>query len=168
MTNIPSLGRRLAQSLGIAAATVLMMSASQRAEALSAINSAAAPIAKVASDALITEVHGGHGGGGGFHGGGGGGGFHGGGGGGGGFHGGGFGGGGFHGGGFHGGGFHGGGFHGRFAGGFHRRGFVGFGFGPYAYYDDYPYYDDDGGCYLVRQRVHTRHGWRIRPVEVCE
>jgi hypothetical protein len=81
-------------------------------------------------------------------------------------------GGGFHGGGFHGGGFHGGGFHGgfagRFHGGFHRRAFVGFGVGPYAYYDDYPYYDDDGGCYLVRQRVHTRHGWRVRPVEVCE
>jgi hypothetical protein len=77
-------------------------------------------------------------------------------------------GGGFGGGGFHGGGFHGGGFHGRFAGGFRRRDFVGFGFGPYAYYDDYPYYDDDGGCYLVRQRVHTRHGWRVRPVEVCE
>ena len=86
---------------------------------------------------------------------------------GGGFHGGGFGGGGFRGGGFHGGGFHGGGFH----GGFHRRAFVGFGFGPY--YDGYyPYaYDDsyygDGGCYVVRRRLHTRHGWRIRPVQVC-
>jgi hypothetical protein len=94
------------------------------------------------------------------------------GGGGGGGHGGGFGGGGFHGGGFHG-GFAGGGFHGgRFHGGkFHRRAFVGFGFGPY--YDGYyPYaYDDsyygDGGCYVVRRRVHTRHGWRIRPVQVC-
>jgi hypothetical protein len=75
-------------------------------------------------------------------------------------------GGGFGGGGFHGGGFHRGGFHGGFASGFHRRGFVGFGFGPYAYYDDYPYYDD-GGCYLVRHRVMTRYGWRIRPVEVC-
>src|SRR6267142_4995255 len=111
----------------------------------------------------------GHGGGGGFHGGGGGG-----------FHGGGFGGGGFHGGfagsGFHGGGFHGrfvgGGFHGgRFHGGFHRRAFVGLGFGsyydgyyPYAYNDDYY---DDGGCYVVRRRVHTRYGWRVRPVQVC-
>jgi len=114
------------------------------------------------------------GGGGGGHGGGGGG------------HGGGFGGGGFHGGGFHGGlaggGFHGGGFHGGFAGGgfrgrgfhdgFHRRAFVGLGFGPY--YDDgyYPYaYNDDdyddGGCYVVRRRMHTHHGWRIRPVQVC-
>jgi hypothetical protein len=85
---------------------------------------------------------------------------------------GGFGGGGFHGGGFHGGGFHGGGFH-----GFHGRGFgfgagLGLGYGLYGpgYYD-YPYaYDDsyeDGGCYLVRQRIHTRHGWRIRRVEVC-
>jgi hypothetical protein len=102
------------------------------------------------------------GGGGGGHGGG----FHGGGFGGGGFRGGGFRG-GFAGGGFHGGRFHGGGFH----GGFHRRAIVGFGFGPY--YDGYyPYaYDDsyygDGGCYLLRRRVHTRHGWRIRPVQVC-
>ena len=75
------------------------------------------------------------------------------------------------------GGFRGGGFHGGFAAGgfhggrFHRRAFVGFGFGPY--YDGYyPYaYDDsyygDGGCYVVRRRVHTRHGWRIRPVQVC-
>ena len=103
------------------------------------------------------------GGGGGGHGGGGfggGGGFHGGGGG---FHGGGFAGGGFHGGGFHGGGLH---------NGFHGRRFVGgFGFyGPYGY-DDTPYYDDytadDGGCYLVRRRVHTHHGWRVRRVEVC-
>jgi hypothetical protein len=59
----------------------------------------------------------------------------------------------------------GGGPHG-FHGGFHRRGFVGFGVGPYAYYDDYPYYYDDS-CYIVRHRVMTRHGWRIRPVQVC-
>ncbi len=63
------------------------------------------------------------------------------------------------------GGFGGGRFHG-FHGGFHRRGFVGFGVGPYAYYDDYPYYYDDG-CYIVRHRVMTRYGWRIRPVQVC-
>ena len=89
-------------------------------------------------------------------------------------HGGGFSGGGFHGGGFHGGfaggGLHGGGFHGRFHGGFHRRAFAGFGFGPY--YDEYyPYADndyyDDGGCYVVRRRVMTRYGWRVRPVQVC-
>ena len=61
---------------------------------------------------------------------------------------------GFGGGGFRGGGFRGGGF--------------GFGFYP-GYYDGYyPYYEDEGGCYLVRQRVKTRHGWRIRRVEVCE
>jgi hypothetical protein len=91
---------------------------------------------------------------------------------------GGFGGGGFHGGGFHGGGFHGGGFHG-FHGG---RGFAfGAGLGlyapyaygaygyPYGYYGDYSDYydDDDGGCYVVQRRVHTRYGWRLRPVEVC-
>jgi hypothetical protein len=63
------------------------------------------------------------------------------------------------------GGFGGGSFHG-FHGGFHRRGFVGFGVGPYAYYDDYPYYYDDG-CYIVRHHVMTRYGWRIRPVQVC-
>jgi hypothetical protein len=57
----------------------------------------------------------------------------------------------------------------------HRRVFVFGAFaGPYAYFDDYnPYYVyddtyyDDGGCYIVRQRVHTRHGWRVRPVQVC-
>ena len=68
------------------------------------------------------------------------------------------------------GGFVGGGFHG-FHHGFHRRAFVGFGVGPYYAYDDYPYYYDDyyydGGCYLVRRRVMTRYGWRIRPVQVC-
>ena len=42
----------------------------------------------------------------------------------------------------------------------------GFGVGPYAYYDDYPYYYDEG-CYIVRHRVMTRYGWRIRPVQVC-
>jgi hypothetical protein len=114
-------------------------------------------------------------------GGGGGGGGHGGGMGGGGMHGGGFGGGGFHGGGFHGGGFHGGGFHNAFH---HGRGFgvgafgLGLGYGlydPYDYYADYGYpyyadgdsYYDDGGCYVVRRRVHTPYGWRIRPVQVC-
>ena len=121
--------------------------------------------------------------------GGGGGGGHGGGfGGGGGFHGGG--GGGWHGGGggaWHGGGmaWHGGGMRvaaigagagfaaGRFHHGFHHRRVLFVGAGPYAYYDDYPYYyddsyyGDDGGCYIVRQRVHTRYGWRIRPVQVC-
>jgi hypothetical protein len=87
-----------------------------------------------------------------------------GGGGGGGGHGGSFHSGGFH-GGFAGGGFHSGGFHGRF----HRRAFAGFGFGPY--YDGYyPYayndYYDDGGCYIVRRRVMTRYGWRVRSVQV--
>jgi hypothetical protein len=98
-----------------------------------------------------------------------------------GFGGGGFHGGGFHGGGFHGGGFHGGGFHG---GGFHRGfGFGAFGlgvglgyglYGPYGYYGGYgsPYYDDyyadETRCYVARRRVHTRYGWRIRPVEICQ
>ena len=52
----------------------------------------------------------------------------------------------------------------------HRRFFVaGFGGGFWPYYDDwydYPYYYD-GGCYIVQQRVHTRFGWRIVPVQVC-
>jgi hypothetical protein len=126
--------------------------------------------------------------------GGGGGGGHGGGfGGGGGFHGGGM---GMAGGGFHGGGFGGGSFHGGFAGGsrggmafhdargdeFHGRGFdhdrdfgrrFGFGFGgyyPYDDYDDYAYgdtYYDNGNCYVVQRHVHTTHGWRLQPVQVC-
>jgi hypothetical protein len=25
-----------------------------------------------------------------------------------------------------------------------------------------------GGCYLVRQRVMTRYGWRIRRVQICD
>jgi hypothetical protein len=79
------------------------------------------------------------------------------------------GGGGGHGGGFHGGGFHGGGFRG---GGFRGAGFgLGLGLAPYGYGYGYPYnygyYDDEGGCYLVRRRVRTRHGWRIRRVEIC-
>jgi hypothetical protein len=66
--------------------------------------------------------------------------------------------------------------HGGFHHGFHgRRVFVGGFWGP-GYYDDYydyPYYVaddsyyDNGGCYVVRQRVHTRYGWRVRPVQVC-
>jgi hypothetical protein len=80
------------------------------------------------------------------------------------------------GGGGHGGGFHGGsGFHG---GGFHRGGFGGYGFGGYygGYYGGYPYaypyayggYENEGSCYLVRRRIATRHGMRIRRVEVCD
>jgi hypothetical protein len=91
---------------------------------------------------------------------------------------GGFGGGGFHGGGFHGGGFHGGGFRGR-GFGFGLGGFglgygLGYGlYGPYGYDGyDYPYYGygypDDGGCYVERRRIHTKKGWRIKRVEVCE
>jgi len=85
-----------------------------------------------------------------------------------------------HGGGFGGGGFHGGGFHGGFAGGgfrgggFRGRGFGGRGFGPYyggyyygGYYPSNSDYYDDGGCYLVRRRVMTRYGWRVRPVQLC-
>jgi hypothetical protein len=61
-----------------------------------------------------------------------------------------------------GGGGHGFGGHGLRSGGF------GFGFYP-GYYDGYyPYYEDETSCYVVRQRVMTRHGWRVRRVEVCE
>ena len=53
----------------------------------------------------------------------------------------------------------------------HRAGFgLSFGFAPYGYYPGYYYddgYYDDGGCYLVKKRVHTRHGWRVRRVEIC-
>jgi hypothetical protein len=76
-------------------------------------------------------------------------------------------GGGFHGGGFHGGGFHGGGFHGGFRGGF------GGSYGPYYGYGDdyYPYgyepYSGYDGCYIIRRRVLTHHGWRIRRIRAC-
>jgi hypothetical protein len=69
------------------------------------------------------------------------------------------GGGGFHGGGFRGGGFRGGGFgYGGYYGGY------GYPYGYGGYYDD----EDVGGCYLVRQRVMTRYGWRIRRVQICD
>jgi len=84
---------------------------------------------------------------------------------------GGHGGGGFHGGG---GGFHGGGFRG--GGGFGLGGIglgLGYGlYGPYGGYG-YPYYAyndryyDGDGCYVVRRRVQTPYGWRIRPVQIC-
>ena len=81
------------------------------------------------------------------------------------------------GGGFRGGGFRGGEFHGR---GFHDRDFgrrFGFGFYPHDYYDDYAYdypdgyypyassdsYADNGSCYVVQRRVHTKHGCRLQP-----
>lgn len=79
-------------------------------------------------------------------------------------------------GGGHFGGFHGGGFGRGFGyglGGFGLGVGLGYGvYGPYGYYGGYgPYYGDDhaddGGCYVVRRRVHTRYGWRIRPVEIC-
>ena len=48
---------------------------------------------------------------------------------------------------------------------------LGYGFYPYGYYNDYAYdpyaYYDDGGCYVVQRRVHTKHGWRRHPVQVC-
>jgi hypothetical protein len=93
-------------------------------------------------------------------------------------------GGGFH-GGFHGGGF--GGFRGGF-GGWHGGGWRGPGWGalgvgiglglaapyvyggygyPYGYPYDYGSYYDYGSCYLVRQRVMTPWGWRVRRIEVC-
>jgi hypothetical protein len=66
----------------------------------------------------------------------------------------------------HGGGHFGGG-GGGFRGGFRGRG-RGFGFFDYGYFpSDYGTYYGNEGCYLVRKRVKTRHGWRIRRVEVC-
>lgn len=93
--------------------------------------------------------------------------------------------GGFGGGHFGGGHFGGGGWHGGYGRGFgYGIGAFGLGvglgyglygpYGPYGYYGSpyyyggyEGYYDDDGGCYLVRRRIHTRYGWRIRPVEIC-
>jgi hypothetical protein len=66
----------------------------------------------------------------------------------------------------------------HFGGGFHhhRFGGIGLGFygpyydGDYYPYDGYPSYVDEGdsGCYLVRRRVHTRYGWRLRRVQICQ
>ena len=72
-----------------------------------------------------------------------------------------------------GGGGHGGGGRGGFhGGGFHHGGFRGAGFGlglGLGYYDGYyPYYGDVDVCYVVRQRVMTRYGWRIRRISICE
>ncbi len=38
-----------------------------------------------------------------------------------------------------------------------------YGYYPYGYANYYGY----GGCYIVRQRIWTSHGWRWRPVQVC-
>ena len=72
------------------------------------------------------------------------------------------------------GGFHNGGFGRGFHGGFGRRFAFGSGLGygsPYGYYDDYAYdpyaYYGNDGCYTVERRVHTKHGWRLQPVQVC-
>ena len=53
-------------------------------------------------------------------------------------------------------------------GGLGFGGYGAYGYGGYGYPDAYGYYDDedDGGCYLVRRRVMTRYGWRIRRVQV--
>jgi hypothetical protein len=159
MPKVPDPGRGFVRRLGFAAAAIFVLSAAsiQRADALSPISPGAAPAAKSVSAGLITDVRGGHGGGGGH------GGFHGGGG-----HGMHFGGGGgrfFHGGGFRGGHvFHGGGFrHGGFAFGphrhfFHHRRFYG------SYYGDYYY--PYRRCHIVwtyygpRRVCHFRHWHR--------
>jgi hypothetical protein len=179
MMNIANLGRRMAQSLSLAAAAVLVMSTTQYAQALSPVSPATSLISKAASEAPITQVHGpggggGHGGGGGMHGGGGG--MHGGGGGmhigGGGMH---IGGGAMHGGG---GGMHigGSGMHAVTGGGFHHPGghFIfahhhhhhHFGRGFYGYgYDDYPaYYYYPRRCPIVwthygPRRICHYHRW---------
>jgi hypothetical protein len=74
-----------------------------------------------------------------------------------------------------GGGFRGGG--GGFRGGGFRGAGLGLGLGlglygaygyPYGYGGYYPYYEDAGVCYVVRRRVLTPYGWRIRRVSVCE
>jgi hypothetical protein len=73
--------------------------------------------------------------------------------------------------GFEGHGFRGGEFH----HGFRGRGFALGAFGPYGYddyydYPDYAYgdsYYDNGSCYVVHRRVHTKAGWRLEPVQVC-
>jgi hypothetical protein len=80
-------------------------------------------------------------------------------------------------GGFRGGGFRGGGFRGAGIGlglglGLGLASPYGYGYGypyGYGYGDPYGYagYYGDGGCYLVRRRVWTPYGWRIRRMQVC-
>ena len=74
---------------------------------------------------------------------------------------------------------HGGGHY--YSGGYRSSPWVGplFGLETYAAYG-YPYgYDNvygypgnyhlrDGGCYVTRERVRTRHGWRVQSIDVCE
>lgn len=149
MTKIPDLKCGLLRCLGLAAAAVLILSAAplERAQALSLINPGTVSMAKYASDALTTEVRGGHGGGG--HGGG---------------HG------GFHGGGFRGGGhavFRGGGM--RF-GGIHRGGFRrgGFHFGGYRrhfgprFYGGPVYYGARCRIILTYRGLRRVCGWHHR------
>ncbi|MGB9365040.1 MAG: hypothetical protein WCE79_03400 [Xanthobacteraceae bacterium] len=80
------------------------------------------------------------------------------------------------GGGFYAGGFHGGGFRPGWGGGFRHHGFrpgfplvgaaVGLGLAAsYPYWGGYPAYYGDG-C-LVRQRIWTPYGWRVRVVDAC-
>jgi hypothetical protein len=60
---------------------------------------------------------------------------------------------------------------GRSRGVYGGYGLGGFGLGYYGgYYGYVGYYGDGGygGCYVARQRVMTRYGWRIRTVDVCE
>ena len=40
----------------------------------------------------------------------------------------------------------------------------GYGYPDYAYNDSYY---NNGGCYVVQRRIHTKAGWRVRPVQVC-
>ena len=61
---------------------------------------------------------------------------------------------------------------GRYSGGWHHgrhghggRFAIGAGYG-YPYYNSYAY--SEGDCYLVRRRVLTRVGWRVRRVQVCD
>ena len=56
-------------------------------------------------------------------------------------------------------------------GGWHR-GHRGYG-GGFIVGGGYPYYDDSyaygpSGCYLIRKKVMTRHGWRVQRVRVCD
>ena len=47
-------------------------------------------------------------------------------------------------------------------------GYAAFAFWPYEYPDYYSDYYYEGGCYVVNRREHTRHGWRVRPIQVCD
>ena len=131
MIRIAFPGLKLVRRLGLAAAALLALSVAsgQPAAAMSPINPGVTPSATYTSDGLLTQVRGGHGGGGGFG----------------------------HGGFGHGGGFRGGGWRGGWRGGpYFGGGFYPYFYDDD--YPDYYYYPDEGYPVRRCRIVKTKHG----------